>query len=199
MTHDTEALLDLIGSRICHDIISPLGAISNGVELMTMNGSPAGPEMNLISESVENANARIRFFRIAFGHAGREQRIGPVEIRSILRDVSRDGRLVTDWQPQSDVGRQQVKLAFLLVQCIESAMPRGGRVTISEVGDQWAIYGEAARMKIDPELWESLSRGGDGAKPDAAHVHFALAPIAARAIGRCLTLEISTNSARVRF
>ena len=59
----------LIGSRICHDLISPIGAINNGLELLEMTGTSSGPEMELISESVGNASARIRFFRIAYGAA----------------------------------------------------------------------------------------------------------------------------------
>ena len=83
MTQDAIELNDLIGSRICHDLISPLGAIGNGVELLTMSGMTEVPEMTLISESVENANARIRFFRIAFG--GRIARGNDWQIRSLAR------------------------------------------------------------------------------------------------------------------
>ena len=74
----------LIGSRICHDLISPLGAIGNGVELLEMSSAGASPEMALISESVASANARIRFFRIAFGAAGSGGSVAAAEIRSIL-------------------------------------------------------------------------------------------------------------------
>lgn len=56
-------LAALIGSRICHDLISPIGAINNGLELLGMSDTPEGPELELISESVGNASARIRFFR----------------------------------------------------------------------------------------------------------------------------------------
>ena len=57
----------LIGSRICHDLISPIGAINNGLELLSMSDERDGPEFDLITESVGNASARIRFFRIAYG------------------------------------------------------------------------------------------------------------------------------------
>jgi histidine phosphotransferase ChpT len=67
---DQPDLAALIGSRICHDLISPIGAIGNGVELLLMEASGKGPELSLISESVAAANARIRFFRVAFGAAG---------------------------------------------------------------------------------------------------------------------------------
>lgn len=189
----------MVGSRICHDLISPLGAISNGVELLAMSGGAPGPEMNLISESVENANARIRFFRVAYGSAAAQQKIGLSEIKSILGAMSREGRFVVDWQPQVDLPRRQVKLAFLLLQCFETAMPWGGHVSVSLIGDQWAILGEASKLKLDPDLWETLSRDPDPDSLDAAHVHFALAPLAASAIGRKLTLESSETSIRVRF
>ena len=61
------ALAQLVGSRICHDLISPVGAIGNGLELLAMAGGRTMPggsaELELISDSVVQANARIRFFR----------------------------------------------------------------------------------------------------------------------------------------
>ena len=65
----------LLGSRICHDLISPLSAIGNGIELLTLSGVDAPSEIALISESVDNANTRIRFFRVAFGAAREDQQI----------------------------------------------------------------------------------------------------------------------------
>ncbi|MGR3660227.1 MAG: histidine phosphotransferase family protein [Paracoccaceae bacterium] len=126
MIPDTQDLVDLVGSRICHDLISPIGAISNGVELLTMNGDRGGPEIDLIAESVDSANARIRYFRIAFGAVSSKQKFSATETRAILRDISRGGKIVYDWQPNEDVPRSDVKLVFLLLQCFETAMPRGG-------------------------------------------------------------------------
>lgn len=79
-------LAALIGSRICHDLISPIGAINNGLELLGMTAPTEGPEFELISQSVGNASARIRFFRIAYGAAS-VQLVGRAEIVSILADV----------------------------------------------------------------------------------------------------------------
>jgi histidine phosphotransferase ChpT len=192
-------LTELIGSRICHDLINPLGAISNGVELISMSGDASGPEMSLISQSIENANARIRFFRIAFGTAQPGQMVSHSEITSILRDLSKGGRMVTDWQPTEGLERQYVKTAFLLLQCFETAMPWGGRITVSAVADQWAVYGQAEQMKINPVLWDGLASQMQNPDLAAAQVHFALAPITAAASGRQLDVETSGNSARVRF
>lgn len=199
MTPTANDLTALIGSRICHDLISPLGAIGNGVELLAMSGDAKGPEMGLISESVENANARIRFFRIAFGATAEGQSVGRSESVSILHDISRDGRLVIEWQPEGDMPRSAVKLAFLLLQCFETAMPWGGKVTVSVVGDQWAVTGEADKLAINPALWDMLSIPNFSTDLSAAEVHFALAPLAADATSRRMSVELSDTVARVRF
>ena len=68
MDQHIDNLAALIGSRICHDLISPIGAVTNGLELMSMAGG-TGPELELVNESAANANARIRLFRLAFGQA----------------------------------------------------------------------------------------------------------------------------------
>lgn len=111
----TSDLASLLGSRLCHDLISPLGAIGNGVELLTMTGAGSSPETNLILQSVNSANARIRFFRIAFGAAGRDQTVGRAEIMSIIDDLGRDARIKTNWQGPPDLPRSSVKLAFLAI------------------------------------------------------------------------------------
>ena len=112
----------LIGSRICHDLISPIGAINNGLELLGMSGDQSGPEMDLIQESVGNASARIRYFRVAFGAAG-EQTMGRSEITSILGDVVSGARLDVAWGPMDAQPRSEVRLAFLALLCVETACP----------------------------------------------------------------------------
>ena len=145
-------LVALLGSRICHDLISPISAIGNGVELMMMSGAVPGPELTLISESVSSAKARIRFFRIAFGAAEAGQRVASAEIRSILDDMTRGGRLKIAWEVPGDVDRPMVKLAFLALQCLETALPYGGRVRVAEAAGRWQIAAEATSTKVDPAL-----------------------------------------------
>ena len=147
----------LIGSRICHDLISPIGAINNGLELLGMTTRQAGPEMALISESVENAAARIRYFRGLHGAAD-SQMMGRSEVTSILTDVAKGGRMIFDWEPQDPLPRAQVRLAFLGLQCMESAMPFGGRVAITVDDGQWVLLGAAGKLTIEPDLWDNITR-----------------------------------------
>jgi len=198
MTATPDDLNALLGSRICHDLINPLGAISNGLELLAMAGAAHGPEMSLISESVENANARIRFFRVAFGAASPGQEIGRAEILSILGPLS-SGKLIIDWQPETHPLRAEVKLAFLLIQCLETAMPWGGKIEVRRDDDGWHLAGRAERLKPLPGLWPVVSESAGRGDIDACHVHFPLAHRAAADLGRHLSVAEGAGQITLSF
>ncbi|WP_172295418.1 histidine phosphotransferase family protein [Pseudoruegeria sp. HB172150] len=199
MTLPSSDIAALLGSRICHDLISPIGAISNGVELLAMSGAGSMPEIELIAQSVEHANARIGFFRIAFGAASEEQTLGEPEVRQVLADLSRGKRIEIVWNANGNAPRPEVKLAFLVLNCLESAMPRGGRVDVTRDGGQWYLQATAERLRIEGPLWEALARPGTALGVSAAEVQFLLAPSVARDLDRSLTVELSETSATVWF
>lgn len=192
-------LATLIGSRICHDLISPIGAINNGLELLSMaDNPPAGPEMELIGTSVGNASARIRFFRIAFGAAG-QQMVGRAEIISILRDLYEGSRLTLDWMPQEPQPRAAVRLSFLAILCLETAMPYGGRVAVSELDGTWQLKGTADKLNVDPVLWRLLSAPSDDATLQPSHVQFALLPTVADEDARRVSSTSDDSTITIQF
>lgn len=197
-TNGTE-LNALIGSRICHDLISPLGAIGNGVELLSMSGMPTAPEITLIAESVENANARIRFFRIAFGAANSTSMIGNAEVRRVLSDLYRGNRISVDWRPQEDTLRLEAKLAFLILQCFESALPWGGKVAVTRSGETWSIFGTSDRLKVEKDLWSLFSPKAPAVEVSASNVHFALVAPTADTASRQVKTSISNNAISISF
>lgn len=179
----------LVGSRICHDLISPIGAIGNGVELLSLTGGGDSAEMSLISESVAHASARIRFFRIAFGSAGGGHPVGRSEVVSVLTAVGDGGRVRYDWQVAEDLPRAEVRLAFLMLLCLETAMPLGGTVTAQREGETWQITARADRLDRNAELWSLLDGRETAEAPLASQVQFALVPDAARALGRKIAVS----------
>ena len=189
----------LVGSRICHDLISPIGAIGNGVELIGLTESTAGPEMALISESVENANARIRFFRVAFGAASADQIIGRTEVLSILSATAKSGRFTYYWQVDNDQARRDVRIAFLLLQCFETAFPVGGDITIIQDADKWTLTAHGDRMNYDQSLWDSLTRPRLGYEHSAAEVQFALLPIVLQEARRTLNIAVTGDQITATF
>ncbi|NNE86791.1 MAG: histidine phosphotransferase [Silicimonas sp.] len=199
MATETE-LNSLIGSRICHDLISPLGAIGNGVELLAMTGAEQTPEITLISESVDNANARIRYFRIAFGAASASSNIGNAELRCILDDLFKTtNRIKVDWRVPGDIPRAEAKLVFLIILCLESALPWGGRVMVTRTDDRWNLMGMAERLKIDEALWEVVANPQYDTAMNASEVQFALVQPAARVIGRRVTTMLKDSAISVSF
>ncbi|AXT26076.1 histidine phosphotransferase [Ruegeria sp. AD91A] len=191
-------LAELIGSRICHDLISPIGAITNGLELLDMVGAVQGPEMELISGSVGSAGARIRFFRVAFGSAG-EQPLGRAEVTELLKDMERTGRVRVIWNLKEPVPRNQVKLAFLGIMCCESAMPLGGTVEFKTQDEKWTITGTADKLNVDAELWKHVATGRFPNKITPAQVQFALLPETANAMGRRVSVETAATRVLLRF
>lgn len=194
---NTVNLAAMIGSRICHDLISPIGAINNGLELLQMTGSMQGPETNLIADSVDNASARIRFFRIAYGLAG-DQQLSVGEVEDILTSVSHGARVKLRWQATSPHGREQVRLAFLAAQCCECALPQGGEVRMSEQDDKWTVSGTGPLVAVDPALWATLS-GSQEAELTPASVQFALLQTLAQGMGKTLRVISETNRIDLRF
>ncbi len=196
---EAQDLTALLGSRVCHDLISPLGAIANGVELLLMSGAKPSPEVALIAESVSAANARIRFFRVAFGSAGPDQRMGRSEIVSILTDTMAGSRLTCDWKIAGEVARPEVKLAFLALQCCESAMPVGGHISVQRTPGRCTVQAKASRLRMTQHLWDGIRQPHALPEVGAADVHFALFSAELARQGRTPDLYLSANDILLTF
>lgn len=196
---ETVDLSDLLGSRICHDLISPLGAIANGIELLTLSGQADSPEVGLIAESVEAANAKIRFFRIAFGHADRHATLGGGEIREILAALARSGRNRYTWIPDGPIPRPEVKLAFLLVLCAETALTRGGTVSVDKTEGTWRIDVQTPAPRFSPNLWSILAGQDSPRETTPGEAHFPLAARWAIALGRTISVRPKDDGLTISF
>ncbi|MDA7429810.1 histidine phosphotransferase family protein [Primorskyibacter aestuariivivens] len=202
MTLHTPKLAALIASRICHDLISPVGAISNGLELMSLGGaSDTSPELSLISESCSNANARIRLFRIAFGFANNASRVSETECRTILDGTYIGGRINVHWKVSGDQPRQEVQLAFLALQCLETTIPHGGQITCARDEDRWRLTATGHRMTNSLNaVWNEMAALTRALPNDAtelnfspAEVQFAMLPLLASPMNRAPAVHLSAE------
>ncbi len=198
MLHNTD-FAALVGSRICHDLISPVGAIGNGLELIALTGDAKGPEMEMISDSVHNANARIRLFRVAFGQPGDAQMVGEAEIQSIIQGLAPSSRVSTYWEVEGAVTRSELRLAFLTLMCFDTAMPFGGTVTVTKDGDKWLMLAESEKLRADDALWDPISKGEIPEDLVPAKVQFGLLPQGVSMLGRHLALQRTEMSLEVTF
>lgn len=186
-----------LASRICHDLISPVGAIGNGIELLTMGGLQPGPELSLVSDSVKNAQGRIKFFRIAFGRAEPEQTVGAAEIATTLAEYIDGGRVRIDWPAPGPVPRPELRAVFLALNCLESELAYGGVITVAGGPGGWRLTARGTRLRGQDEAWEALERDGAGAL-GAALVQFELLPHAVAALGRAVQVKRSDNEILMR-
>jgi len=126
-------LAALLCSRICHDIISPVGAIANGLELLDeeVDGETSEIAMDLIRSSAKNASARLQFSRIAFGAAGSASaQIDTGDAENVARAFF-DNEKKTDLEWHGDralLPKNKVKLLLNLLLVGHGAIPRGGVV-----------------------------------------------------------------------
>lgn len=199
MTDHSVNVAALIGSRICHDLISPVGAVTNGLELLAMSGVGDSPELSLVNSSAADASARIRLFRLAFGTASEGQRIRSDELKRILSDHYSDGRIEVAFQQTGDLQRRIAKAIVLGVLCVEQSLPFGGRMTIDVVGDTWTISGTSDRVKERPELWAGLTDTGALDDLAPADVQYLLLRVLLDSMGRTGRFTASETAVSLTF
>ncbi|ACT57364.1 histidine phosphotransferase family protein [Candidatus Liberibacter asiaticus] len=126
-------LVALLCSRICHDIISPIGAIHNSLELLDEVGIE-DEVMQLIRLSSMSAIIRLKFMRLAFGYTGSvDSLIGLGDIEQVIEDfIAVDKRVQVSWTGEKiDLSRERAKILLNLFMVAHASLPRGGKVTIS--------------------------------------------------------------------
>lgn len=128
-----DGVLYLIG-HLCHDLVSPVGAINNGLELLEESGSPVDREaMALIAQSARMLTARLRCYRLAYGTAGRSLDCRPSDARAVLQDwFAADRRFILDWpvDPKRSLQPGFVQLLLNGVILIAQLSPRGGKISV---------------------------------------------------------------------
>lgn len=138
-SHPTDLeLAALISSKICHDVIGPVGAIYNGLEILDEddNAEAQSYALEVIRNVTEQASARLQFARFAFGAAGSAGAVidlGTAE--QISRGFVGNGKHKLSWSfPPGQMAKDHVKLLLNLIASAVSALPRGGEIHASMVG-----------------------------------------------------------------
>ncbi|TVQ84688.1 MAG: hypothetical protein EA357_02550 [Micavibrio sp.] len=91
-------VMELLASRMCHDLVSPVGAVNNGIELMRDLGPDmAADALDLIESSIGQAAVRLKLFRLAYGVAGSEKQVGFEDIKTAFADWAAHGRTTVNW------------------------------------------------------------------------------------------------------
>lgn len=189
-------LAALVSSKICHDIISPVGAIANGLEVMDEETDQGMREhaMDLIRKSATQASAKLQFARLAFGAAGSAgTEIDLNEAQKVARAVAESDKHTFEWNgPSATLAKDKVKLLLNMVTIALSALPRGGSLKIAVTGEgdspafEVRCEGEKARI---PEIFEQMLSGSSGHALDAHSIQPYYAVRLAKAAGMSLAAK----------
>ena len=210
-------VVQLLCSRLCHDLIGPAGAVHNGMELFEEMGVDGGEDaLKMVSASVSQLSARLGFFRMAFGLGGLSGRQAPLsEARQLADAFLEGGRIDLDWP--SDVAAEQkcqptgpmLKLLFNMILVAIDALPRGGILGVSlvrvddepdgpAIGMAIKAAGEGATLKDD--LKSALFPAtAEGTEPElnAHNIHGFFCHQLARSLAS--EIEVSAIENEVRF
>lgn len=155
-------LAALLCSRVCHDIISPVGAINNGLELLDEGGADEDA-MDLIRSSALNASVRLKFARLAFGASGSVgASIDTGEAEKAAKDfAAAEKKTEVIWNgPRAIIPKNRVKLLLNLFLIAYGAIPRGGVLDITlqnpEQDAEFTIVATGKMMRVPPRFVELL-------------------------------------------
>ena len=189
-------LAALLCSRVCHDIISPVGAINNGRELLDEGGADEDA-MNLIRASARNASARLQFARIAFGAAGSAGMLidtGDAEAVAIAFLKNEKPELVWNGR-RALLPKNKVKLLLNLILIANGAIPRGGKITVRledlETEPRFVLSASGPMVRVPPKFLELHS----GNRPEEAIDAHAVQPYYTLLLAREAGMTISIRAA----
>jgi len=175
MANHSVEFASLLCSRLCHDLLSPVGALNNGIELLADENDPEMRArcLELLAESARASANKLKFFRLAFGAAGGfAENVDTREAKAAIEGLfGPDGRTQLGWMvSEPSMPKEAIKILLNLSLIAGDALVRGGRLDIGVEGNEIVVRAEGPRLVLDPELRDALlgKLGDDGVTPRAA-------------------------------
>jgi histidine phosphotransferase ChpT len=192
-------LAALLSSRVCHDVISPVGAIVNGLEVLEeeKDAEMRGHALALIKSSAAEASARLQFCRLAFGAAGSKgSSIDTGDAEQVTRQLLADGRTHLDWSvPRVLMSKNKVKLLLNLCLIADAAIPRGGVISVSSSGEEeqlaFRIEAKGVNARVAAIIPSLLEGSPEDGVVDARSIQAYYAGLVAQACGLDIVVAAS--------
>jgi histidine phosphotransferase ChpT len=194
---DSLDLAALLCSRVCHDLISPTGAIVNGLEVLEEKDSDEETKtfaLDLIKKSAKTASARLQFCRLAFGAAGSSvAQIDLGDAESMVRGFLDEDKTKVTWQlPRVLLPKNRVKLLLNMVIIASQTIPRGGELTVDAIGEgenmSFRMTAAGLNARIPQALAELLEGRSESGTVDAHAIQPFYTGLLARACGMGVSL-----------
>jgi histidine phosphotransferase ChpT len=185
---DALELAALLCSRVCHDLISPVGAIVNGLEVLDDNPKAEDREfaLDLIRKSAKTASARLQFCRLAFGAAGSAgAQIDLGDAQTMARGHLEDAKTTITWNlPRVLLPKNRVKLLLNMMVIAQQTIPRGGVLAVDPIGEGEQIGFRVAATGLNARMPQNIADLlSSGSAPDAHAVQPYYTRLLAQACG----------------
>ncbi|MBM3548690.1 MAG: hypothetical protein FJX54_17230 [Alphaproteobacteria bacterium] len=202
-------LAEMLTSRLCHDLVNPIGAVANGVELLSeFCDTMQKDALDLVASSADRAMKRVAFFRVVYGFAGHDEGQSVQEVRGLAEAFLAGGKVTLDWPTKPEdaaigLPRSGLKLVLALVALGVESLPRGGKLAVSvaaPAGAEVVASGAGARLEdVSGSVLSVLASGRtpDPASLEAKNVGAAYIGRLAREIGASVTVDAGAD--RVGF
>jgi histidine phosphotransferase ChpT len=163
---DALDLAALLCSRVCHDLISPVGAIVNGLEVLddAKNADDRDFALDLIRKSARNASAKLQFCRLAFGAAGSAgAQIDTGDAENMTRGFLEDDKTKVAWNlPRTLQPKNRVKLLLNMLIIAQQTIPRGGTLTVDASGQGFRIRAAGLNARLPQNIADQMSGAHQG-------------------------------------
>jgi histidine phosphotransferase ChpT len=198
-------LAALLCSRVCHDVISPVGAIVNGLEVLDeeKDAEMRGFAMDLVKKSARTASARLQFCRLAFGAAGSAgAAIDTGDAEQVARGLLADERTRLAWDvPRILMPKDKVKLVLNLCLIAAAAIPRGGVITVKVSGaeaiNRIEVEAKGANARLASHIPQLLAGAPENNQVDAQGIQAFYTGLVARAAKLALNVTASSDMVRL--
>lgn len=189
--------LELLTSKICHDLISPIGAVANGIEFMDdMGGTPDEDILDLLRISSSMASAKLQAFRIAYGAGSSDVSVKPEEAHKAFgRYIEQDKKITQDWNPHAPLGSDErpegfTKLLMCVLLLCAECLPKGGTVTVVKAGvDKTLITAQGTDALVKPPMDKALLGEMSIEAIEPRYVHAYMTGLLARGYGFALSFQ----------
>lgn len=198
-------LAALMCSRVCHDVISPVGAIVNGLEMLDEEKDPEmrGFALDLVKKSAHTASARLQFCRLAFGAAGSAgAAIDTGDAEKVTRGLLEDDRTKLTWNvPRILMAKDKVKLILNLCLIAAAAIPRGGLISVnvdtSEAIPRIDVEAAGTNARLASHVPQLLAGMPENNQVDAHGIQAFYTGLIARAAQLQLTVAATSEKVRI--
>jgi histidine phosphotransferase ChpT len=207
VTLDALDLAALLCSRVCHDVISPVGAIVNGLEVLEEDNDPSMRDfaLDLIRKSARQASARLQFARLAFGAAGSAGALIDLgDAEAVARGMYQDDKINLSWTaPRALVPKNRVKLLLNLVVLATTAIPRGGSIDVAVEGEDperasFRLTAKGINARIPAHAEALIAGSPESGVVDAHAIQTFYTGLIAREAGMSVTMTIDGDTVTIK-